>query len=201
MELYLLLICCFLSLQCSGLMCSAICLPSSCSGLTDTTCTNCPTNWNYASNTCSLSSSSGFVLVGKSLDLSGGSSAVAILPSGTSSCGSYNFNGRFNCNSNIQVSMTSGITIAHYAAQVIVWVILLDSTTWTNSDVITVTVNNSTTTRLMANFDGQEVSCNGKTQNYYRMVIDFPHINSTGTAILVSIINNSSGGSCKWGLK
>lgn len=97
--------------------------------------------------------------------------------------------------------MASGITIAHYAAQVIVWVILLDSTTWTISDIITSTVGNTTITRSMASFDGQEVICNGKTQNYYRLVIDFPHVNSTGTALLVSIINNSSGGSCKWGLK
>lgn len=201
MKLYLLVVCLLLSFQCSGLMCSSICLPGSCSGITDTTCTNCATDWSYASNTCSLSSSA-YVLVGKSADLSGGSSAVTLLPAGTNSCGSYNFNGRFNCNANLQVSMPSGITIPHYAAQVIVWVILLDSTTWTNADMITITYGNSTTkTQLMGNFDGQDNDCNGKTQNYYRLVFDFSHINSTGTAIFVDIINNSSGGSCKWGLK
>ena len=53
----------------------------------------------------------------------------------------------------------------------------------------------------MGSFDGTESTCNAKTQNYYRLVFDFPHINSTGVAILVDIINNSSGGSCKWGHK
>lgn len=142
MKLYLLVLCYLLSFQCSGLMCSSVCLPGSCSGITDTACTNCPADWSYASNTCSLSSSSVYVLIGKSADLSGGSSAVTLLPVGTNSCGSYNFNGRFNCNANLQVSMASGITIPHYAVQIIVWVILLDSATWTNADIITINNGN-----------------------------------------------------------
>ena len=202
MKLYLLVLCLLLSFQCSGLLCSSICLPGSCSGITDTTCTNCATDWSFASNTCSLASSSPFLLAGKSSDLTGGSSAITILPAGTYTCGSYSFNGRFNCNVNLQVSMPAGITIPHYAAQVIVWVVLLDSTTWSNIDVISITDGNSTTkTQLMGNFDGSEAACNAKTQNYFRLVLDFPHINSTGSAILVDIINNSTGGSCKWGLK
>jgi hypothetical protein len=84
-----------------------------------------------------LDSGLGYNLVAKSEDLIGGSSGLALLPAGNSSCGDYTYYGQSGCDSNLEIKMDSGISTPHYAIQLILWVFLYDDTSWTTTNVMT----------------------------------------------------------------
>lgn len=88
--------------------------------------------------------------------MSGSTSNVQMLPSiSMTSCGSYSYYGNYPCTTTMQVSLTVGVSIPHYAIQVIVWVLLYDDTKWASTNNINVGFGSSTTTRSMGSFDGQ----------------------------------------------
>jgi hypothetical protein len=74
-------------------LCSALCQPASCTGITSTECTGCPTDWISSGTTCALDPTSGFSLITESPDLSA-SSTISLSPSTLDTyCGSYAFYG------------------------------------------------------------------------------------------------------------
>ena len=137
MKLFILAFLLLCSLAAASFLCSALCNPGSCSAADENSCTDCPTNWSYASGVCSLDSGLGYNLVAKSEDLIGGSSGLALLPTGNSSCGDYTYYRQSGCDSNLEIKMDSGISTPHYAIQLILWVFLYDDTSWTTTNVMT----------------------------------------------------------------
>jgi hypothetical protein len=152
--------------------------------------------------TCTLDPASEFQVVAKSNDMSGGTSNVQILPtSSLFSCGSYSYYGNYDCTTNMQISISSGISIPHYAIQLVVWVLFYDDSTWTNANNIDLTVGSTIVARNMASFDGQTGHCESVKQTYYNIVADFPHVNSTNTAFSIDLKSDSTISGCNWGFK
>lgn len=185
----------------AGLMCSDVCAPNQCSGVTDNTCTNCATDWIISSNTCSLDPSSGLQLISKSVGMTSGTSDIQLTPSSSYTCGDYTLFGTQACSSNLQLTLSSGITVPHYQMQVIAWIFLYDDSTWTTNNNITLALGSTSTIISMANFDGQLSACDSLTQTYYRATASFSHVNATGTSITIDIKTDVSDASCTWGFK
>lgn len=182
-------------------MCSDVCAPNQCTGLTETTCTNCPTDWIYGSNTCTLDPSSGLQLISKSAGMVSGTTDIQLTPSSPYNCGSYSLFGIQSCGSNLQATLASGVSVAHYEVQVIAWIFLFDTSSWANSKTITFALGTATATISMANFDGQVTACNSKTHTYYRAAISLSHVNSTGSSVTIDISTDVPNANCKWGFK
>jgi spore maturation protein SpmB len=54
----------------------------------------------------------------------------------------------------------------------------------------------------MANFNGQMQACGSGQQTYYKITVDFGHVNATNSAIQIDITNDvTSGVGCTWGFK
>lgn len=77
----------------------------------------------------------------------------------------------------------------------------LDTTTWDNSNSITIDFIGNIQTISMGSFDGQEAECQSTTQTYYRIVASYPHINSTASSITVLLNTDVTGSTCNWGFK
>jgi hypothetical protein len=57
--------------------------------------------------------------------------------------------------------------VPYYTYQISFWIVLLDSTTWTNSNNILL---QSQTYTSLGSYSAQEAACNSATQTYYRIV-------------------------------
>lgn len=74
-------------------MCSDVCAPNQCTDVTETTCTNCPIDWIYGSNTCTLDPNSGLQLISKSVGMVSGTTDIQLTPSSPYNCGTYSLFG------------------------------------------------------------------------------------------------------------
>lgn len=135
--------------------CSDLCAPNFCTTQSQISCTGCSANWILGA-TCTLDPASGYQLVVKSSDMLASTSNLQMLPiSSLFNCGVYNYYGNYDCSTTLQLSMPSGISLPHFAFQVIVWVFLYDDTTWATSNNIRVSFSSTTVSRMMGSFDGQ----------------------------------------------
>lgn len=133
--------------------------------------------------------------------MASGTTDIQLTPSSSYTCGDYSLFGTTACSSNLQLTLSSGITVPHYQMQVIVWIFLYDTSTWATTNNITLALGSTTTVINMANYDGQLSACDSLMQTYYRATASFSHINATGTSITVDISTDVSDASCKWGFK
>jgi hypothetical protein len=74
-------------------------------------------------------------------------------------CGAYNYYGNYDCTTTMQISMPSGISLPHYAIQVVVWVILYEDITWTGSNKIRMNLGSNAVSISTTSFDGQQSIC------------------------------------------
>jgi len=152
--------------------CSTICNPNDCSGTNYNSCISCPSSWTLNSTTCSVDSTSGYTLIDSTVDLGGG--GFVITPSSTTNCGgTYTYYGNLLCTDSATITLSAGITNPFFSIQISVWIILLDSTTWTNSNNIAINFGGTVVSRSMSLPDTQLSVCNGLTQTYYRLTANF----------------------------
>lgn len=116
-------------------------------------------------------------------------------------CGSYIYYGNYDCTTTLQISMPSGISIPHYAIQVVVWILFSDDSTWNDANNIGLALGSTIVTRNMATFDDQKKYCGTGKQTYYNIIADYTHINSTNTPFSIGIKSDSTTSGCTWGFK
>ena len=151
-------------------MCSNYCLPGSCSGVTSNDCSACPTNWTPNATQCQVDPLSNYTLITTSTDISAGGNIV-VSPSNSLFCGSYWIYGEVKCIDSFRVVLASGVGVGYYAYEVVVWVIVEDHTTWSSSEIMSISDGSTSQQYSMGSYDGQEDACyNSKLETYYRLV-------------------------------
>lgn len=97
------------------------------------------------------------------------------------------------------LSFSSGIAKAHFQMILEGWIIVLDSTTWTNSNNIIFKYNGSSTSLGSSSQVTTSSICGSSNQIYIRFSLPYTH--SDSSSIIFTLTTDSTDSNLRWGFK
>lgn len=206
------------------IICSTFCATNGCTAWTMADCSSCYSGWTYSTNlgTCDFANTTNNVVMDYSDDAGGDISMSSDPGTGCTFSSSTYYYGNYKASNSITASLSIGTYTVHYAFDVYLDLLLVDTTgsdKWDNSVTMDATLLNSNSSldqklsqSIKVNGGGSSgVNAIGSTNsacgtnandNYYRIVYKSYTHNATGTPINVTFqINGNSDNNAIWNMR